>query len=163
MILARHGEAEDTAPTGRDADRKLTDSGKEGIQRMAEFIRDSGMPVSKIFYSPYTRTIQTADIYSEILGVETTPLECLLPGSDYYQLCFDIRNESNSTTFLIVAHNPGLAHFAEQLLGVPGISQNLLYTPGAACAINVAREKFHHGQIIWFLSPQFLRKPVLQR
>ncbi|ABJ79789.1 phosphohistidine phosphatase SixA [Leptospira borgpetersenii serovar Hardjo-bovis] len=157
IIIARHGEAETTSPDGTDRSRSLTSKGKADVLKMADFFK-IGFKITKIYHSPYERTTNTAKIYTDILHPEreTESLDHLKAGQDMAQVCPIIREYSNSDTILLVGHSPDVSVFAEKLLGISGVGKSFLFSPGSALAINVPREKFHDGQIIWFVCPDFL-------
>lgn len=157
LILARHGEAEDVSPTGKDRDRELTPKGKEDIHKMGRFIQLSSLKVKYIYHSPYLRTRQTAEIFAEELKIELLePCDELAPGKSCEDIIHKIKNFSNSEALLIVSHNPGIAHFAAYLIQDDALAPHLPFRPGTTIAINVARERFQKGQIIWMISPDDL-------
>jgi phosphohistidine phosphatase len=155
IILARHGEAETFSPSGYDKDRRLTKNGIQDIRKMALFIRLSSLKVQHIYHSPYIRTKETAEIYSEELGISDVIQSCdeLAPENDCSDLLCKLKTYSNSETFLLVSHNPGIGHFASQLIQGDSLFTNLPFLPGTTLAINIARENFSKGQIIWMISP----------
>jgi broad specificity phosphatase PhoE len=77
MILIRHGESEFNvhyAATRRDPgirDPKLTDKGHTQVRDAARFIADleAARGLTTILSSPYTRTLQTAEILAEHLNL----------------------------------------------------------------------------------------------
>ncbi|MCB1178253.1 MAG: phosphohistidine phosphatase SixA [Leptospiraceae bacterium] len=162
IILARHGEAEYNSPTGYDKDRHLTDTGVLDIRKMASFIKVSSLKVQHILHSPYTRTRETAEIYAEELGISEVLESCdeLAPENDCSDLLCKLKPFSNSETFLLVSHNPGISHFAAQLIQEDSLFQNLPFSPGTTLAINIAREFFRKGQIIWMISPNDLNSEL---
>jgi len=155
IILARHGEAEEYSQSGRDRDRKLTSKGQEDIRKMGVFIKQSGMNVSQIFYSPYVRTRQTAEIFADVLGIPSSTQDCedLAPSHECERILRILKDYTNSTTILAIGHNPGIAYFAAQLIQSDLLFPNIPFVPGTTIAINVPIENFQRGQIIWMLSP----------
>ncbi|MBK6608983.1 MAG: phosphohistidine phosphatase SixA [Leptospiraceae bacterium] len=159
LIIARHGEAESFSATGLDRDRKLTENGKTDLVKMANFIYNSPLRVTQILYSPYLRTQETADIYSSTLQFKgvATPADELLPSNDYSDLLPKLNQLSNSDTVLLIGHNPDVSFFAARLIRDESISRSLVFSPGSTIAINIAKENFLMGQIIWMISPEFLK------
>ncbi|PJZ66563.1 phosphohistidine phosphatase SixA [Leptospira wolffii] len=157
IIIARHGEAIPNSPDGQDSSRILSPKGEADVEKMARFFQ-TGFKIKKIYHSPYLRTKATAEIYSRILKpeLETESIEYLLPGEDYLRICPLLKDNSNSDAILIVGHSPDVSIFSENLLGISGVGKSFLFTPGSALAVNIPREKFQGGQIIWFVSPDFL-------
>ncbi|MCX7997828.1 MAG: hypothetical protein N3A69_02600, partial [Leptospiraceae bacterium] len=71
-------------------------------------------------------------------------------------MLYKVKNFSNSEAILIVSHNPGVAHFAAHLIQDDTLTPRIPFLPGTTIAINVARENFQKGQIIWMISPNDL-------
>lgn len=159
LIIARHGEAESSSATGLDKDRRLTSKGRSDIEKMANFIFQSPLKVTQIFHSPYIRTNETANIFSEKVQFQgsPTPANELLPANDYTDLFPKLGQFSNSDTILIVGHNPDVSFFAARLIRDESISRSFVFSPGTTIAINIAKENFLLGQIIWAISPEFLK------
>jgi phosphohistidine phosphatase len=155
IIISRHGDAELFSPTGQDMDRPLSDLGKGEIRKMAGFIKKGSLHVQHIYHSPYLRTKQTAEIYADELGLKEVIETCdeLAPGNECMDLLQKLRHYSNSDTFLLVSHNPGVSHFAARLIQDDALAASLLFATGTALALNIARERFSKAQIIWMLSP----------
>mgnify|MGYP001607788115 FL=1 len=158
IILVRHGEAEDPASAKSDQLRTLTEKGKSDIHKIGKFLRNSPLKVSKVFYSPYARTRLTAEILSEEISFNGEPIsyDPIASGAKCSDFLSCLLSLTNSDTVLLVAHNPDITYFAAELLGNSQTAENLIFLPGSSIAINVAREKFAHGQIIWAISPDML-------
>jgi phosphohistidine phosphatase len=65
LYVMRHGPAQDDAPSGRDADRALTEAGRERVKAVAAALAEGGEAPFAILSSPLVRAIQTADIIAE--------------------------------------------------------------------------------------------------
>ncbi|BDA80533.1 phosphohistidine phosphatase SixA [Leptospira kobayashii] len=158
IILVRHGEAEDPASAKSDQSRTLTEKGVRDIHKIGRFINNSSLNVSQVYYSPYTRTRLTAEILSEEINFKGSPVQAneLAAGVGCSHILPNLLKLTNSDTVLLVGHNPDITYFAAQLLGNTCLTDNLVFQPGSTVAINVAREKFAHGQIIWAMSPDIL-------
>lgn len=158
VILVRHGEAEDPALAKSDQSRTLTEKGVRDIHKIGRFIHNSPLKVSQVFYSPYTRTRLTAEILSEEIEFSGQPISQLelAAGAKCSDFLCCLESLKNSDTVLLVGHNPDITIFAAQLLGNSSAAENLIFLPGSTIAINVARERFANGQIIWALSPDML-------
>ena len=59
LYLLRHGAAEAAAKSGRDADRALTDEGREKVRRVIRRAREGGLWPALILSSPFTRALET--------------------------------------------------------------------------------------------------------
>jgi len=71
IYIARHGQDEDNANGILNGlrDKQLTDLGRKQAREMAEKIKNAGIKFNKIYTSPLIRTYQTAEIFTDILGL----------------------------------------------------------------------------------------------
>lgn len=159
LIIGRHGEAESIAMTGLDKDRRLTEKGRLDIAKMGGYILQTPLKVTQIYYSPYARTNETATIFSETLHFSGDPIPAseLLPGNEYSDLFPKLSKLSNSDTVLIVGHNPDVSYLVSKLIRDVSISRSFIFMPGTTIAINIAKENFQNGQLLWMISPEFLK------
>ncbi|MCE9501179.1 MAG: phosphohistidine phosphatase SixA [Leptospira sp.] len=155
LIIARHGEADKDSPTGQDKDRSLTGKGREDIRKMAGFISSTHLQVSHIYHSPYLRTMQTAEIFSQELhtNAESVASEKLAPSMNYSDILPELSRLTNSATVLLIGHNPDVSYFVAKLLKYESNHSCFVFSPGTTVAINIAKENFSNGQIIWIVSP----------
>ncbi|MCB1193774.1 MAG: phosphohistidine phosphatase SixA [Leptospiraceae bacterium] len=158
LILCRHGEAQDFSETGRDKDRQLSSKGLEDIQKIGKFISKSPLTVNYIYYSPYVRTTQTCNIIQESISknVLSIPTNALLPDSDYMDILPELKQYTNSETILIIGHNPNISFLGAKLIRDESLYYNLIFLPGTTLVINVPKENFSRGQIIWMVSPNLI-------
>ncbi len=141
MILTiwRHGEAEEGA---RDRRRELTSSGCDDIGFGCRQLHEacSTRRISHpdtILYSPWERTLQTAEIitaaYTHARAVADTVLQ---PGSDIASVdAFRsgmVESDNRPGHVLVVSHQPLVSHLVEHYLGgadlVPSLSPGGLVT-----------------------------------
>lgn len=91
MLLIRHGESEFNVHFGRTRidpgieDPRLTENGIAQVNEAAERLRRE--PVTRIVTSPYTRTLHTAGIIADVIGV---PVEVDLKVCERYHFACDI-------------------------------------------------------------------------
>jgi phosphohistidine phosphatase len=79
LWLLRHGDAEDGSP---DAERKLTDKGREQSKAAGAALAALGVNLEACLTSPKVRAAQTAELACEALGVEPE-LEPKLAGGPF--------------------------------------------------------------------------------
>jgi phosphohistidine phosphatase len=111
LILWRHAEAEDIAPS--DLARQLTTRGRKQAQSVAKWLRGRLDDDAVILASPAIRTIQTVESLTDQYRV----VRELAPGGS----ASDVLNaagwpEGIAPTVVIVGHQPTLGHVAAQLL-----------------------------------------------
>ena len=119
IYLLRHGIAEDRSTTGRDADRKLTEEGKQKLRRVMERAHAAGVNPSLILSSPLKRAIETAEIAARELGYEGKILRVnsLTPGSSPQDVWEEIRNHPDEPAILLAGHEPLFSATVSSMLG----------------------------------------------
>ena len=90
MILVRHGQSLFNVHhdrTGEDPgipDPSLTEKGKRQAEEAAKRLKDHRHPIRRLLVSPYTRTLETAEIIAETLGL-AIEIEPLIREHAFYQ------------------------------------------------------------------------------
>ena len=115
--LLRHAAAEDRAPSGRDADRTLTEEGHRRAREVARGLAELEPGIALILTSPYQRARQTAEPVARGLRLtsklrETQALE---PDSDPEEILGEIRGEE-SDSILLVGHEPHMGALLGRLI-----------------------------------------------
>ncbi|MCH7573979.1 MAG: histidine phosphatase family protein [Candidatus Marinimicrobia bacterium] len=112
----RHAQA---AAASNDRDRPLSATGRQEVQIMGQLLKLRGPLPQLVIASDAVRTMETAHILIDTVGVET-PLraatELYLTSPDRWLTTLrDI--DAQVSTALLVGHNPGVTGFAQQLRG----------------------------------------------
>ncbi len=108
--LLRHGDAEDHAAD--DSSRRLTAKGERQARAAGEALAALGVEIEACLTSPKIRSVETARIACESLGVEPEIEEALRGGDfDPEQLA------AGRGTVLIVGHEPDLSRAIQLLSG----------------------------------------------
>jgi phosphohistidine phosphatase len=110
LWLLRHGDAADGTP---DAERPLTDKGKEQARAAGSALHALGIKIDACLTSPRVRAMETAQIACEPLGVEPQ-LEPKLSGGpfDAEALAAGLGDE-----VLLVGHDPDFSMAVHDLTG----------------------------------------------
>jgi len=66
LYVMRHGPAQDDSPSGRDADRALTPSGRERVAAVAKALVDGDEAPFFVLSSPLVRAVETAEIVADV-------------------------------------------------------------------------------------------------
>ncbi|HMV41468.1 MAG TPA: phosphohistidine phosphatase SixA, partial [Leptospiraceae bacterium] len=108
---------------------------------------------------PYKRTTETAEIFASKLSFQGTPIPAdeLLPSNNYSEILTHFSKFTNSDTVLIIGHNPDVSFFASRLIKDESIARSFVFSTGTTIAINTPKENFAYGQLIWMISPDFLK------
>ena len=119
IYLLRHGAAERNAPSGRDADRRLTDQGIGEVTEVVMQARRAGFNPSLILSSPYIRALETARLTARLLdyGQEILTTITLTPESTPEDAWEELRVYGDRPSILVVTHEPLISAVASWLLG----------------------------------------------
>ncbi|MBA7704764.1 hypothetical protein ES703_113582 [subsurface metagenome] len=113
LYLVQHAEAK---PREDDHQRPLSDQGRADIQKVAAFLGDRGIPVSRIIHSGKLRARQTAETLAERLkatgGVSET--DGLAPLDD--PAVWDGRLSELNENLMLVGHLPHMGKLAALLV-----------------------------------------------
>jgi phosphohistidine phosphatase len=107
LHLLRHAEAEDVSPSGRDADRRLTDEGRRRTRAVAKAIAAMDPGYDVILVSPLVRSRQTAEPVAEACSFRKTLTEtkALLPNADPAEILKELARQKPESV-LLVGHQP---------------------------------------------------------
>ncbi len=105
--LLRHAEAEDVSPTGRDADRRLTEEGKKRMRSVAKAIAKLEPGYEAVLVSPLLRTRQTAEPVAAACGFRHpfTETKSLVPNADPVEILHELAR-LGTVSVLLVGHQP---------------------------------------------------------
>ena len=143
LYLLRHADAEEFAPAhGGDSERALTTKGKHQARGVADGLRSLEISFDVIFFSPFVRARQTAEIVAELLKlhdkVEMT--QELVPGGDGKALISEIKIR-RADSVLLVGHEPCLSRLISMLLsGRPDLSIKM--KKAAVCKLEIEAPRF---------------------
>lgn len=112
LILWRHAEAEDIAPDGRDASRRLTEHGRKQAHVVAGWLNRHLPENTRILASPAERTRQTAAALARPFDLDAR----LSTDSDASGYLAASNWGGNGLTILLVGHQPTLGEFAATLM-----------------------------------------------
>lgn len=151
LYLVQHGEAcsKDVNP-----DRPLTEQGKADVNRLAVFLRKSGVNVERIIHSGKLRASQTAERLVNAIAAGTVPEvnKSINPNDDptqFAQLSF-----SWSADTLIVGHLPFMAKLVSQLTLRNTQTVFAEFTPGTAVCLE--RHDDNRWSLNWMVRPEVM-------
>jgi phosphohistidine phosphatase len=155
LYLLRHGIAEDRAATGRDADRRLTEEGREKLRRVMERVYGAGVRPSLILSIQYRRALETAEIAARELGYEGKlgRTEALTPDSSPRAVWDLVREERHEAELLLVGHEPLLSATVAYLIG--STQAMMIFPPGALVRFAVdGLRPAPAGMLQWMLTAE---------
>ncbi|VAX24889.1 hypothetical protein MNBD_NITROSPINAE03-829 [hydrothermal vent metagenome] len=152
LYLARHGMA---VPHNVDPDCPLSGHGEEEIKKLASYLGQSGVQVSRVAHSGKTRARQTAQILAGSIapGAAVTAIKGLKPMDSVEPVAKMAGGFKEDT--LLVGHLP----FMEKLLSLlvagdeeAGVAQ---FTTGAVACLK--RDDNGNFSMIWMTNPESMR------
>ena len=127
IYLLRHGIAEDLAPGGKDADRRLTPEGRKRLGAILKRAAAAGVEPTLILSSPLVRARQTAEMAAKALGCTNQILltKVLEPGGSPEQVWDELRTHRGEAQVLLAGHEPLFGQLGAFLLGAPSLGDRL--------------------------------------
>lgn len=132
LVIARHGKAEPDSPTGKDADRRLTERGELQARWLGETLLSCGFQDAVVLTSQAERARRTAEIMCEVLGVRPVHAPRLMLGRAASEAIQVIERYREHGKLVLVGHNPTMSELATILTYGIGCSGLGLKTGSAA-------------------------------
>jgi phosphohistidine phosphatase len=154
LYLLRHGIAEDHPAQGGDAERQLTDEGREKLSSVLRRAAKGGLRPDRILTSPYIRALQTAQLAAKILAAPD-PIEspALVPHGDPRTVWNEVRANRDAGELLLSGHEPLLSQTASYLLDAPALKVDMKKAALVAIEIESLRGD-PRGVLKWMLIPK---------
>lgn len=131
LVLMRHAKSSWDDPFLRDHDRPLNDRGKRSARVLGDWLRERGHIPQQALVSSSQRTQETFKRLA--LDVKAELHQSLYhAGADV--LLRELRR-ADADTVLMLAHNPGIADFAERLVHTPPAHDRFVHYPTGATLI----------------------------
>ncbi|MFN3135013.1 MAG: phosphohistidine phosphatase SixA [Candidatus Kryptonium sp.] len=152
----RHADAESKKPGMSDFERELTELGRETTKKMATALKRMGLRIDILVSSPLVRAVQTAEIFREIMGVQSdvVKLNELIPGSDFQELMkiiFSLKAEN----VLAVGHEP---HIGEFLGWIIGLKKPIEFKKNTTACVEFSSLPSPRGSLKWLIHPDMILK-----
>lgn len=161
LVIMRHGQAESrNRGHESDADRNLTDEGREKLKNFIAMINPWFPKPEKIIISPTRRTQQTAEILCNTLKIKpliifTNPL--IFNGSAGEIISF-LEEESLPENLWIIGHQPTLGQFLCALIGLD-VFKGFQFKPGDCAFIKFpGKPCASQGRLISYASPDLTER-----
>jgi phosphohistidine phosphatase len=154
IYLLRHGIAEDAKAGQSDADRALTDEGRDKLRRVLKRARGADVKPSLILTSPLKRAIQTAEVAAEALEYtgDLVRTKALVPDASPREIWDELRAHKSEDAILLASHEPLMSSAAAFLLGTPGLQVEMK----KAALLRLDCDRFGsepHGVLRWMITP----------
>ena len=153
IYLVQHGAA---VPKDENAERPLSDQGREDVKRVASFLARSAVSAGRVIHSGKRRAQETALLLSDVIGPGKIVEEAgdgLAP-NDPTDLFFAAIEEWTEDT-IVVGHLPFMSKLASRLLTGDEDETVVHFSPGSV----VCLERGENGggwTVSWFVRPELL-------
>jgi phosphohistidine phosphatase len=152
VYLVQHGNP---VPKEEDPDRPLSAQGRIDVEKMAAFLKRSGVRIEEVIHSTKTRARQTAELMAAILNPRITPMEKtgLSPMDDVHMIAEEI--DQSQKELMIVGHLPHLAMLSSFLITGGKERPVIRFQQGGVVCLK--RDQEYRGwTIAWVIVPERL-------
>lgn len=157
--VLRHAEAEDVSPSGRDADRCLTDDGRRRMKSVAKAIAKMEPGYDAILVSALARSRQTAEPVAEACGFKgpLTETKALAPNADPVAVLHELARLKPGTA-LLVGHQPHLGRLVGLLVSGRSDVEIPMKKAGLAAFETGSDPSLERAELKYFLPPKILEE-----
>ena len=158
LYLMRHASAEEDGEPDSPSDPGLTQEGQTKARAAARGLACFGIQPDALLTSPLRRTIQSAEIAAEELGIRDDRLvhtEVLKPGADPAQFVQEL-SQIEENEVLCFGHAPHLDQVIAHLLGCRAAITALKKT--AVACLDLDPIESGKGVLIWLFPQRALRR-----
>ncbi|MEO0943744.1 MAG: histidine phosphatase family protein [Pseudomonadota bacterium] len=135
LILIRHAKSAWSDPTLDDFDRPLNDRGRKSAPALANWLVRKGYLPDVVLVSGARRTVETWERMAPSMP-ETATMESMPAlyhaGSE---IILGALKAQTSPTVALIAHNPGIAEFAERIVAAAPTHREFQTYPTAATTV----------------------------
>jgi phosphohistidine phosphatase len=161
LFILRHAEAGKRLPAqARDAERSLTEEGKEELEDVARALLRMKLRPDRIISSPLKRSRETASIVAKALK-ERGKMEMwdeLKPEGSRQELYKRLSKLKQESVVLCIGHEPYLSQMVNEVMGHQGASKIVLRKCGLARLSIKAFNPKVEGELRWLLTPRLLKR-----
>ena len=115
VLIMRHGDAE--ASRGMDGQRHLTKLGAAQSRKVLKLASDIGAKVTAIASSPLLRARETAEIASQVFGLEFLVTNSLEPEGTPDEVYAELESYHATNSVLLISHQPLVSKLLADILG----------------------------------------------
>jgi phosphohistidine phosphatase len=151
LFFFRHGDAEPPGATATDAERQLTQTGRDDTRLVSATLQRVGVAFDQLFSSPLIRARQTSEILAAAFGLQVQVVEDLNSGAELGGIQRLLSQHPGQRT-LLVGHEPDLSRMVARLIGGGRIRMG---TSAVAC-VQMDRIEPGAARLMWLVTPEVL-------
>lgn len=134
LYLIRHAKSDWDDPLMEDFDRPLNDRGRQSASALGNWIANQPVQPEEVLCSAAARTQETWARIAPALPATPVKMMQALYHSGPLTL-FEALHGATSPTVAMIAHNPGIAEFAEMLTDQPPADRRFFQYPTGATTV----------------------------
>ncbi|EXJ22519.1 hypothetical protein ADIAL_2105 [Alkalibacterium sp. AK22] len=151
LLLLRNGKAENRSADKNDGLRELTEKGKEEFRA---FLDNTGGNLTTqnnivVWTSPLIRARQTADLFTEVFGLNSAEEKDFIANGDFSALAAAISALDADTRIVCVGHEPSLGHWVRELVG-----SEFSFKKGGMALLKLQEGNLFKGKLLWESDPK---------
>jgi phosphohistidine phosphatase len=161
LYIVRHGIAIDREDPKcpPDPERYLTEEGIEKTKQVAKGVAALGASADLFLSSPYTRAMQTAEIFANALEYSKQKIrrtDLLLPGAEPSMLFRELAKDKQSSSVFLFGHAPQL----DDIIATGLASKHHLTSlkKAGVALLELKRVSPPSAELVWVATPKLLRK-----
>ena len=161
LYIVRHGIAIDREDPKcpPDPERYLTEEGIDKTRQVAKGIAALGITPDLLISSPYTRAMQTAEIFASALDYSKQKIrrtDLLLPGAESSALFRELAKDKQSSTVFLFGHAPHL----DELIAAAFASKHPITSlkKAGVAVLRLKRISPPSAELLWLATPRLLRR-----
>ena len=161
LFILRHAEAGKRLPVrAKDADRPLTEEGKEEVKQVAKALKSLDIKPDLIVSSPLKRAKETAEIAAKTIGGKAKPelWDELKPEGSRDAFLKRLSSVKAESTVLCVGHEPYLTQLIGDVVHHQGKPMMVLKKAGVARLSLSSLHPKAEGELKWLLTPRLLKR-----
>jgi len=158
LYFLRHASASDVAVS--DAERALTNHGKEEARIAGAALHELGVEPARVFTSPLLRAQQTGAIAADAMKIPASHVEVideLDVGQSSMALFRALKSTDEADEIVLVGHMPSLVEHIGALIGAKG-AVGLSLGKGSIACVEAGQLKVGAGELRWLMRQKQLAK-----
>ncbi len=155
LYLFQHGEA---VPEEVDPTRPLSEAGKLDVERLAWFLAERDITLSRVIHSGKLRARQTAELIASVLSPDA-PVEAhagLDPNDPTEPFAHEVSGWTQDA--LVVGHLPFMGRLVARLVTGEEEASVVTFQPGSVVCLE--RAEAGDWSVAWMLRPELLAKRI---
>lgn len=158
LILIRHAKAEPPGESAEDDQRKLTKTGLQDLKKILSELKNHFIAAEELQLcsSPKVRSVQTAEIIADYLGIKKIEKHDWISNGDSDGLLEKLGELKPASSLVLIGHEPYLSDWSRQLCGYA-----IPFRKTTAIGFRISSAEQFHAEPLWILHPDTINPDEL--